>query len=122
MIPAFKRGLLAKGRLRKGALNKTENSYKTYLESERQAGRIAFYWFESIKLKIADNSCWYTPDFMVLLPDGTLELHEVKGSPKVFLDDAKIKTKSAATQYPFRMIVVYPRRIRDGGGWDREVF
>lgn len=71
--------LRAKGRMKKGELNRTESSYAQYLEGEKQSGRVADYWFESLKLKVADGTCWYTPDFMVLLPDGRLELHEVKG-------------------------------------------
>lgn len=110
--------LLAKGRMKAGAMNKTEKAYSLYLESERQAGRIERFWFEAIKLKIADGTCFYTPDFLVLLPDGTLELHEVKGSPKIFQEDAKVKVKSASTQYPFPVKVVFPRTKKSGGGWD----
>ena len=117
-----KRAVFAKGRLKAGALNKTESAYKTYLEQEKTAGRIAAYWFESFKLKVADGSCWYTPDFMVLRPSGELELHEVKGSPKIFQDDAKVKVKAVATNFPFRCFVVYPRPKRDGGGWDFEEY
>lgn len=110
--------LYAKGRMKSGAMNKTEKAYSLYLESERQAGRIERFWFEAIKLKIADGTCFYTPDFLVLLPDGTLELHEVKGSPAIFADDAKVKVKSASTQYPFPVKVVFPRTKKSGGGWD----
>lgn len=114
--------LRAKGRLKKGELNRTEESYAGYLESEKQSGRVADYWFESLKLKVADGTCWYTPDFMVLLPDGRLELHEVKGSPRVFFDDAKCKVKVVATSFPFAMKVVYPRAKKNGGGWDVDEF
>ena len=110
--------LFAKGRMKKGELNRTEESYATYLEEEKHCGRVADYWFESLKLKVADGSCWYTPDFLVFRPDGGLELHEVKGSPRVFQDDAKVKCKSVSSSYPFPLFVVYPRRKRDGGGWD----
>ena len=92
--------LRAKGRMKKGELNRTESSYAQYLEGEKQSGRVADYWFESLKLKVADGTCWYTPDFMVLLPDGRLELHEVKGSPRVFFDDAKCKVKVVAPFQP----------------------
>lgn len=101
--------LYAKGRLREGQMNKTEADY---LESQKRSGLVSAYWFESLKLKIAEGSCWYTPDFLVLRPDGALELHEVKGSPRIFADDAKVKTKAAATQYPFRLFVVFPERGR----------
>ena len=114
--------LYAKGRKKPGTLNKTEQSYQDYQESERRCGRILAYWYEAVKLKIAEGTCWYTPDFMVMRPDGELELHEVKGSPRIFQDDAKVKTKSCATQYPFRLFVVYPRSKKDGGGWETQEF
>ena len=110
--------LRAKGRMKKGELNRTESAYAMYLEGEKQAGRIADFWFESLKLKVADGACWYLPDFMILRPNGELELHEVKGSPRIFADDAKVKCKSVATQYPFALFVAYPRYKRQGGGFD----
>lgn len=111
-------GLRARGRLKTGELNKTEQSYSDYLEGEKRSGRIFDFWFESMKLKVADGSCWYTPDFVVLRPDGRIELHEVKGAPAVFMDDAKIKCKVIADKYPFDFFVIYPRRKKDGGGFD----
>lgn len=115
-----KKKIFALGRLKAGAMNQTEKRYQLFLESEKQAGKLTAYWFESLKLKIADGACWYTPDFMVLRPDGTVELHEVKGSPKIFADDAKVKAKAAATVYPFRLLVVYPRKGR--AGWEFQEF
>lgn len=106
--------LRAKGRMKAGQMNRTEKSYASFLESEKHAGRVQAFWFEAVKLKIADGACFYTPDFLVLMPDGTLELHEVKGSPRIFTDDAKVKVKSCATQYPFLVRVVFPKK----GGWD----
>lgn len=38
--------LRAKGRMKKGELNRTESSYAQYLEGEKQSGRVADYWFE----------------------------------------------------------------------------
>lgn len=83
---------------------------------------MAAYWFESLKLKIADGKCWLTPDFLILRPDGSLELHDTKGSSAVFMDDAKVKMKVAASQYPFPVFVVYPRPKKDGGGWTYEEY
>ena len=114
---AGKRRLFAKGRLKSGEMNKTEAAYAQFLESEKQAGRVAAYWFESLKLKIADGKCWLTPDFLILRPDGSLELHDTKGSTAVFMDDAKVKMKVAASQYPFPVFVAYPRPKKNGGGW-----
>ena len=117
-----KQALYARGRLRAGTLNKTETEYQVHLEAEKQAGKIVQYWFESMKFKVADGSCWYTPDFIVMRPDGLIELHEVKGSSRIFQDDAKVKCKSVATQYPFKLIVAYPRPKKDGGGWEVQEF
>lgn len=119
---AAKQALQAKGRLKKGTMNRTEKAYAAWLENEKHAGRIMAYWFEALKLKIAEGTCWYTPDFLVLMPDGTLELHEVKGSPRIFAEDAKVKTKSAATQYPFVVKVVFPKKKSSGGGWDVQAY
>ncbi len=121
-LPTFgakSKGGYAKGRMKAGELNETEKAYRDFLESERFHGRIQAYWFESLKLKIGDHVCWYCPDFLVLNADGFLELHEVKGSPKFFADDAKVKTKACAADYPFRMLVVYPK---SGGGWTYQEF
>lgn len=114
--------LYAKGRLKKGTMNRTEKAYAQYLEKEKQAGRVIEYWFEKIKVEIAKPACCYTPDFMVQRPDGTLELHEVKGSPAIFADDAKVKVKACATQYPFPVFVVFPKKKSSGGGWDVQCY
>ena len=45
--------LRAKGRMKKGELNRTESAYAMYLEGEKQAGKIVDFWFESLKLKVA---------------------------------------------------------------------
>ena len=116
---SHKARLFARGRMKEGQMTATEKRYAAYLEGEKHAGRVESYWFESLKLKIADHACFYTPDFLVLRPDGSLELHEVKGSPRIFQDDAKVKTKAAATQYPFRVFVVYPEKR---AGWKVEEF
>ncbi len=96
----------ALGRLKSGELNKTERAYMNRLEAEKQSGRILWYRFEGIKLKLADKT-FYTPDFAVLAPDGELQFHEVKGSKFIFQDDAKVKIKVAANMYPFRFFVAF---------------
>lgn len=112
----------ALGRLKSGQMNKTEGAYKMHLEALKQAGEIIDFWFESAKLKVADGACWYLPDFLVLNKDNELELHEVKGSPHIFTDDAKVKCKVCAGKYPFKLFVVYPKPKKLGGGWTKEEF
>lgn len=111
-------GVLALGRLKTGALNKTEAEYARELELRKAAGDVLWYRFEGIKLRLADNT-FLTIDFAVLTMSGVLEMHEVKGR---WEDDARAKTKIAADQYPFRFIAVTKQAKKDGGGWKVEEF
>ena len=111
-------GLRALGRLKAGTMNKTEAAYAALLESQKAAGEVAWYKFEAIKLRLADNT-FYTPDFAVMLANGQMELHEVKG---FWQDDARAKIKIAADMYPFRFVAVRPKPKKDGGGWATEEF
>jgi hypothetical protein len=108
----------ALGRLRTGERNKTEAAYERDLHLRQRAGEVAWFRFEGLKLRLADNT-FYSPDFAVMLANGQMECHEVKG---FWTDDARVKIKVAAEQYPFRFIVVKARAKRDGGGWEIEEF
>ena len=110
--------LYALGRLKVGQLNKTEEAYRRHLELRKVAGEVVWYAFEGIKLRLADKT-FYTPDFAVQLADGSLELHEVKGR---WMDDARVKTKVAAAQFPIRIIAVTAQAKKLGGGWAIEEF
>jgi hypothetical protein len=105
----------ALGRLKQGTLNKTEQAYERDLKDAVSLGDVAWYRFEGLKLRLADNT-FYTPDFAVMLTDGQIECHEVKG---FWTDDARVKIKVAAEMYPFRFVAIKKAK---GGGWDREVF
>lgn len=110
-----KRRLQALGRLKAGAMNKTEASYESLLKQRLMAGEIQWYRFEGVKLRLANNT-FYTADFFVMNAEGLLEVHEVKG---FWTDDARVKTKVAADQYPFRFLGVQKAK---GGGWAIEEF
>lgn len=110
----------AKGRLAKGVMNETEQRYATYLDQLRLAGDVLWWKFEPVKLLLAPQTT-LTPDFMVMLADGALEMHDVKGAKAIYTDDAKVKMKLAADTYPFVFRVVYPVKKADGGGWDIEL-
>jgi len=97
-------------------MNKLEASYAEYLGLRKIGGEVFAWWFESVKLRLADKT-WYTPDFMVMLADGTLELHEVKGG--YFEDDARVKWKATAEAYPMFRFIVAKRR---DGVWDFETY
>ena len=105
-----KRALQALGRLKVGAMNKTEQAYATTLDARRYAGEVAWYKFEGMKLRLADNT-FLTVDFAVMLSNGTMEMHEVKG---FMFDDANVKLKVAASMYPFVFKVI--RKVK-GGTW-----
>jgi hypothetical protein len=104
----------ALGRLKTGDMNRTEAKYAAELELQRQAGEVAWFKFEGVKLRLADAT-FYTPDFAVMLSDGTLEMHEVKG---FWQDDARVKVKVAAAMYPFRFVALTAKR----GTWQIEDF
>lgn len=111
-------GMLALGRLKTGERNRTEAAYENLLESRLRSGEVAWFKFEGVKLRLADNT-FYTPDYAVMLSSGLMEMHEVKG---FWQDDARAKIKIAADMYPFRFLAVRPKPKKDGGGWDQEVF
>lgn len=110
--------LQALGRLKAGAMNKTEAAYAQRLELLKSAGEVLWYKFEGIKYRLADNT-FYTPDFAVMAKSGELEAHEVKG---FWVDDAKAKIKIAADMYPIKFIAVKVKAKKDGGGWSVEEF
>ena len=114
----MKQAMYALGRLKAGAMNKTEAAYDQHLALLQHAGQILWRRFEGLKLRLADNT-FYTPDFAVMAADGVIECHEVKG---YWQDDARAKIKIAADQYPFRFIAIKARTKKEGGGWEVEAF
>lgn len=110
----------AKGRLAKGTMNDTETRYAAYLDQLKLAGDVLWWRFEPCKLLLAPQTT-LTPDFMLLLADGALEMHDVKGAKAIYTDDAKVKMKIAAQEYPFVFRVVYPIPKSKGGGWQIEL-
>src|SRR5689334_9481004 len=61
------------------AMNGTERRYADeFLETRRAAGEVLWWAFQAVKLRLADDT-WFCPDFVVVLADGTLEFHEIKG-------------------------------------------
>ena len=118
MIRDASRVRLALGRLKSGVMNRTEAAYAAHLERLRLAGEVEWFRFEGVKLRLADST-FYTPDFAVMAADGVMEMHEVKG---FWTDDARVKIKVAADQYPFRFVAFKVQAKRQGGGWVREEF
>lgn len=110
--------LKARGAMPAGQMNNTEAEYGEYLEMRYKAGEIVWYKFEGLKLRLANNT-FYTPDYPIMLPDGLIEIHEVKG---FWTDDARVKIKVAAAMYPFKFVAVQKVSRKDGGGWKYEHF
>lgn len=104
----------ARGVLKPRKMNKTEAAYASHLEALKLAGDVRWWGFECIKLRLADDTQYIT-DFAVLNGDWVFEIHEIKGFMR---DDALVKIKVAAEQFPFRFFVIR----KDKTGWDREEF
>ncbi len=83
-------------------MNGLERKYADRLDAMQATGLIAHYWFQGFTLLLAAD-CRFTPDFVVQFPDGSLEIHETKG---FFRDDAKVKLKVCARQFPFPIKLV----------------
>jgi hypothetical protein len=67
------------------------------LEKAVEDGTANSWFFESVRLKLSQKT-FYTPDFMVLMADGTVSFREVKGFLR---EDAAVKFKWAREAYPF---------------------
>lgn len=109
--------LFALGRMKSGRMNNTEFAYSKRLELQKQAGEILWYSFEPLRFRLADAT-GYTPDFMVMVKDGELQAHEVKGAKIIFQDDAKVKIKVATEMFPIKFLAVFPIPQNKGGGWE----
>lgn len=91
--------------------SKTEAAYAGYLHTLMLAGDIQRYAYEQIRLNLAPKTT-LTPDFLVIMKDGSLELHEVKGWAR---DDAMAKLKISARLFPqWKFWLVKRKR----GAWD----
>ena len=127
--PIVPKLLKAKGRHKPGVMNKTEASYAQYLDLERFnvfSPKVLWWKFEGITLKLADDTR-YTPDFAVLMDDGSFEFHETKhlrkqkdGTKKPhFEDDALAKIKIAAALFPFTFKSMW---MNEQGSWEAREF
>ncbi len=99
-------------------MNKTETAYALVLEAQRMAGELAWWRFQEYKLRLADQT-YYTPDFAIGGIGGEIGFDEVKG---FWRDDARVKFKVAANQFPWHQFrAVQKATKREGGGWKIEV-
>lgn len=109
----------ARGVKKRGVMNGTESEYAGLLELRKRAGGdIEWYSYEAITLKLG-NDARYTPDFLVMRSDGTLEAHECKVH---WEEAALVRIKVAAELFPFRFISQQKIPRKDGGGWKTREF
>lgn len=108
--------LHALGRKKKGEMNATEAKFANYLRGLEITGEILWWRHEGIKLQLADNTT-LNVDFNVMYADGLLVMIDVKGAKAIIEEDAKVKMKVAAEQFPFVFRYAFPRQKKDGGGW-----
>lgn len=109
-----KERLYALGRLKVGEKNMTEQRFEDEVLRPRMiAGEILWYRFDGIKLRLADNT-FLTVDYAVLPADGVLTMIDVKGAAAIVQEDARVKMRVAADQYPFLFQLAFPQA---GGGW-----
>lgn len=117
--PTGKQRLHALGRKKKGEMNASEEKFARYLMGLQLAGEIVWWKHEGIKLQLADRTT-LTVDFNVMFTDGLLVMFDVKGAKAIIEEDAKVKMKVAAEQYPFVFRYAFPQTKAEGGGWKFE--
>lgn len=135
-------------RSRRAGMNRLERDYADHLEELMRNGEVLWWRFEPVSLNLQDPAeepeaeqdqddepepadpdgkpkararqrGRYTPDFLVQMVDGLLEVHEVKGG--YFDPAAKVRLKWAAQRFPiFRFVVV--TRERKSSPWKYEEF
>lgn len=103
--------MLAAALLRKPAsLNKTEGRYWDRLVVAQHRGEIVEFKAHSLTL-ILGPDCRYTPEFLVVLPSGEMQIHEVKGPFIRSGDDGMVKLRVAARLFPwFRFILAQEQK------------
>ena len=90
--------------------SKWEEQYNSMLELKYRACEILAYEYESITFRLAPKTT-YTPDFLVVLPDGKVQIHEVKGFAR---EDAIVKFKVAAQQNPWFEFIMVKKSKTEG--------
>ncbi len=90
-----------------------ERDWATQLELRRRVGLLVEWRHEAITLQLAEGSR-FTPNFFVVLPNGEIELQEVKGYMR---EAANVRLKVAARQFPWFRFVLVRRGHGARGQW-----
>lgn len=86
-----------------GRMNGIEAKYAEVLKERMRVGEIVWWAFESVTFRLGAD-CRYTPDFLIQMADGSLEIAETKG---YFRDDARVKVSVMKEKYPFPIWLIY---------------
>lgn len=111
IVPMLAKASAGRPRHESGVMNGLEKKYAQHLEMRKMVGEIVDYKFEPLKLKLAPAT-FYNPDFLILMPDGRLELHETKGFME---DDAAVKIKVAREMFAgfFKVVLVQLNKSKE---------
>lgn len=90
--------------------SKLERDYAQHLRLMEHDGTIRSWMYHPMRLRLADGT-YYTPDFLVVMPDGGVEMHETKGHMR---EAARVRLNVAAEKFRF---FVFRLVKRDRSGW-----
>jgi len=99
-------------------MTKPEQQWAWALTQEKQQHIIHDFYFEQVTLYLSDpqrgtKRVSYTPDFVVIMTDGSTRIDEIKGP--FIREDSELKFKIAADRFPWfhwRMIQIDKRGVR----------
>lgn len=104
-----------------GVMNKTESQYADMLQARKLAGEIIDWMFEAMTFKLAADTR-YTPDFVIMHLDGTIECVDVKGGGPMDAS-SRVKVKVAAEKFwCFKFVIAKAQTKKLGGGFAVEEF
>lgn len=84
-------------------MNDTETDYGKHLNDRKLLGEVVSWDFNAVRFHLGGGA-WYKPDFLVVMKEGYVELHETKG---YWREAARVRIKVAASRYPaFRFVAV----------------
>lgn len=101
-------------------MTKPEKLWAWMCQDAKNKGLIQAFYFEQVTLYLSDPApgtkrVSYTPDFVVIMADGSVRVDEIKGG--FIREDSELKFKIAADRFPlfhWRMIQ-YKKRGRTTG-------
>ena len=78
--------------------NRLEAAWADELNAQLKAGQILRWGYEEMTLVLADGTR-YTPDFIVMLPDTTFQVHETKGYTTGRMAASMVRLRVAASRF-----------------------